>query len=178
MRARFSLERCWDQVALFLRLGSLVLVGVFLAATTSRAQQSVPAQQTAWISTCSSTARTISLECALEQRASTANGQFAAGLTLRIPPETRAPVAMIQVPLGLFVPAGVTIDVDGKGSQTLPFQTCNVNGCFAGFPLAAETLDSMLKGRRLSVAYQYLDKRNVSVPISLTGFAEAYGRVK
>jgi invasion protein IalB len=136
-------------------------------------------QRIPWSSTCSSGARGLPLECALEQRAFVReSGQLIGMVTIRVPGDTKKPVAMIQVPLGLFLPAGVTVDVDGDMAQNYPLQTCNANGCFAGFPVSDQLLQRLSNGAKLNVIFQYLDKKPFTLPMSLTGFTEAYARIK
>jgi hypothetical protein len=52
-----------------------------------------------------------------------------------VPADTKAPVIMIQTPLDLFLPAGVTLSVDGGNPVPFELQTCNVKGCYAGAKL-------------------------------------------
>lgn len=175
-----------------MRLGSLcVLMAAVLGATafaaasqetTGQTNQANPAKQKQpipWSSTCSAAARNLPLECALEQRAFVREtGQLIGQITIRVPSETKKPVAMIQAPLGLFLPAGITVDVDGDMAQNYPLQTCNANGCFAGFPITDQLLDRMFNGGKLNVIFQYLDKKPFTLPMSLVGFTEAYTRIK
>ena len=140
----------------------------------ARQKQTIP-----WSSTCTSGGRASALECALEQRAFVREtGKVIGLITIRVPSDTRKPVAMIQAPLGLFLPAGITVDVDGDMAQNYPLQTCNANGCFAGFPITDQMLARMLNGGKLNIIFQHLDKKPFTLPMSLAGFSEAYGRIK
>ena len=49
----------------------------------------------------------------------------------RIAPETRAPVALVQLPLGLNLPAGAKVQVDDGKAADLQIQTCEQRGCYA-----------------------------------------------
>ena len=106
------------------------------------------------------------------------SGKLVAMITIRVPADTKKPVAMIQAPLGLFLPAGITVDVDGDMAQNYPLQTCNAMGCYAGFPITDQMLNRMLNGGKLNIIFQYLDKKPFTLPMSLVGFTEAYGRIK
>lgn len=176
------------------RLGSIgilamtVLVASAVAATSQNASdsntqgnQAAPAkkQPIPWSSSCQSTGRGVPLECALEQRAFVReSGQLIGLVSIKVPGDTKKPVAMIQAPLGLFLPAGITVDIDGEMAQNYPVQTCNNNGCFAGFPISDQVLARMQNGGKFNVIFQYLDKKPFTLPMSLTGFTEAYGRIK
>jgi invasion protein IalB len=63
-------------------------------------------------------------------------------------------------------------------AQNDPVQTCNNNGCFAGFPIGENLLARMLGGGKINIIFQYLDKKPFTLPMSLTGFSEAYNRIR
>ncbi|WP_162918951.1 invasion associated locus B family protein [Taklimakanibacter deserti] len=164
-------------------MAAALAAGAFAAAsqeTTGQTNQAAPKKQPIpWSSTCSAAARNLPLECALEQRAFVRqSGQLIGMVTIRVPSDTKKPVAMIQAPLGLFLPAGITVDVDGDMAQNYPLQTCNANGCYAGFPITDQLLNRMFNGGKLNVIFQYLDKKPFTLPMSLVGFTEAYARIK
>jgi invasion protein IalB len=75
-----------------------------------------------WVARCSSASRGAPLECAIEQSAVlTKTGQLIVLINIRVSAETRAPVALVQLPLGLNLPAGAKIQVDdGKTSDANP----------------------------------------------------------
>jgi invasion protein IalB len=163
----------------------LLLMGVLAAIALAAASQEAvdPAkkadQHGAWASRCTSSARGQPAECALEQRAiARETGRVIGIITIRLPSQTRKPVTMIQLPVGLFLPAGVDVDVDGDMSQNFPFQTCNANACFVGFPLSDQLLKRMHNGGKFNVTFQYLNKKPVTLPMSLEGFTDAYARIK
>jgi invasion protein IalB len=146
---------------------------------TDQPDQANQKQPIPWSSTCSAAARNLPLECAVEQRAFVRqSGKLVGTITVRVPADTKKPVAMIQAPLGIFLPAGITVDVDGDMAQNYPLQTCNGRGCFAGFPISDQMLNRMLNGGKLNVIFQYLDRKPFTLPMSLAGFTEAYGRIK
>jgi len=160
--------------------GGLV-AGIIAAAPQDATQPDQPEAQprAAWLSSCTTTGRGQPLECAMEQRAIVKeNRQLIGMITIRIPSDTKKPVSMIQVPLNLFLPAGVNVDVDGDLTQNYPFQTCNTNGCFVGFPVSDTLLKQMLNGGKLNITFQYLNKKPMVLPMSLEGFTEAYNRIK
>jgi len=180
----------------FTRLGSLAIVlagllpaGVVVAAAqdatqdtqqpTDQKSSQPEKQRVAWVSTCTSNGRGQPLECAMEQRAvAKENGRVIGLVSIRVPSQTRKPVTMIQLPLNLFLPAGVNVDVDGDMTQNQAFQTCNQQGCFVGFPISDNMLKQMFTGGKFNVTFQYLDKKPFTLPMSLEGFTDAYNRIK
>ena len=54
----------------------------------------------------------------------TKTGQLIVLINIRVPSDTRAPVAVIQLPLGLNLPAGAKLQVDDGKVTDLQIQTC------------------------------------------------------
>jgi invasion protein IalB len=132
-----------------------------------------------WVSRCVSDGRIGTPDCAVEQSAVvTQTGQLLASVTVRVPADTRHPVIMIQLPVGLFLPAGVTIQVDEGKPQQISLQTCDLKGCYGGAPLTDETLAAMKAGKRFAVSFQNASKENLTIPFGLANFAEAYQHIQ
>ncbi len=153
------------------------------AAQTPGAQAPAPpaqAQPTAgWVSRCMSDSRTTQVDCAVEQTAVVTNtGQLVASIVVRVPHDTRQPMMMIHVPVGLYLPAGVNIQVDESKPLQFVLQTCDVKGCYAGAPLPNDMLAAMKSGKKLGVSFQNLQKENITVPLPLENFAESYQKIQ
>jgi invasion protein IalB len=132
-----------------------------------------------WTTRCTSEGRRLPLDCAMEQRAYiTSTGQFIGSVTLRLPPDTQSPVMMITTPLGLSLAGGVVFNIDGGTPTTLPLQTCDNNGCYAGAPVSSEMLSAMSRGTTLNVTFKNLSQQDISLPMSLLGFTAAYQKIQ
>lgn len=133
----------------------------------------------AWSSRCTSGARTGEPDCAVEQRVVLREtGQMLASVTVRVPPDTREPVMMVRIPLGLFLPAGLSYSVDGSGEEKLELQTCDAQGCYAASTISDDLLQSLKAGEELSLTFQNLQKETISVPVSLAGFTAAFTKIE
>lgn len=84
---------------------------------------------------------------------------------------------LLQLPHGLYNPAGVTVAIDAAQPQTLQIQTCDAQGCYAGAPLTPEQLAAMKAGTKLNVVFQDLKKQRITVPVPLKGFEEAFKKL-
>jgi invasion protein IalB len=132
-----------------------------------------------WISRCVSDARQTAVDCAVEQTAVVTNtGQLVASIVVRVPHDSRQPMMMIQVPIGLYLPAGVNVQVDDNKPLLFTLQTCDGKGCYAGAPLPQELLAAMKSGKKLSVIFQNMQKENIAVPLPLENFAESYQKIQ
>ena len=137
------------------------------------------APQPGWAARCTSASRGAPLECAMEQTAILSKtGQLIVLVNVRIPADTKTPVALVQLPLGLNLPAGAKLQVDEGKIIELQIQTCENRGCYASIPIAAELLAALKSGKQLKVSFQNLGKENIAIPMPLADFAATYDRIK
>jgi len=135
--------------------------------------------QPGWAVRCSSVSRSAPLECAMEQTAVLSKtGQLIALVNIRVPSDTHAPVALVQLPLGLNLPNGAKLQVDDGKVTDLQIQTCEARGCYASTPITPEFLALLKSGKELKVSFQNLGKENISIPMPLTDFAAGYDKIK
>jgi invasion protein IalB len=138
-----------------------------------------PPAQPGWAARCSSPSRDAPLECAMEQNAIlTKTGQLVVLVNIRVPGDTRAPIALVQLPLGLNLQAGAKFQVDDGKSADLPIQTCENRGCYASVPISPETLNALRAGKQLKISFQDLGKETITIPLSLNDFTAAYDKIK
>jgi invasion protein IalB len=137
------------------------------------------APPTGWVARCSSASREAPLECAIEQQAVlTKTGQLVVLVNVRVPSDTHAPVALVQLPLGLSLPGGAKLQVDDGKTVDLQIQTCESRGCYASAPIAPDALVALKTGKQLNVTFQTLAKETIKVPMPLADFAAAYDKIK
>jgi invasion protein IalB len=132
-----------------------------------------------WAARCTSASREAPLECAIEQTAVLSNtGQVIVLVNIRIPSDTRAPLALAQLPLGLNLPVGAKFQVDDGKAIDLQIQTCENRGCYAGTAIAPDVLAALKSGKELKLSFQNLAKETITIPMPLTDFAAAYDKIK
>jgi invasion protein IalB len=132
-----------------------------------------------WAVRCTSTSREAPLECAMEQTAVLSKtGQLIVLVNIRVPSDTHAPVAMVQLPLGLNLPGGARLQVDDGKTADLQIQTCENRGCYAGAAIAPDVLAALKSGKQLKLSFQNLAKETITIPMPLTDFAAAYDKIK
>ena len=152
------------------------------AATPAPAEQAKPAAASVsngaiWRVECSGDGKV--LDCrAVQQIVLRDTQQLVAGLAIRVPAETKKPVMMIQMPLGILVSEAVEFVVDDGKAERFPVQTCNQQGCFVGTPLADNLLAAMRSGRQIRIVFQNANKQAITVTMPLAGFVVAYDKVK
>ena len=146
--------------------------------TANGAAQNAPPPP-GWIARCASASRDAPLECAVEQNAVLPRtGQLVIAVNIRVPADTRQPSALIQLPLGLNIPAGAKLQVDDGKALDLQVQTCEARGCYTGTAIAPDLLAEMKSGKQLKISFQNLNKETLTVPLPLADFAAAYEKIK
>jgi len=142
-------------------------------------QQAAQPPAPGWVARCSSAGRDTPLECAVEETAVlTKTGQLIVLVNIRVASDTHQPVALVQLPLGLNLPAGAKLQVDDGKVVDLQIQTCENRGCYSNAPVSPELLAALKSGKQLKVAFQNLNKEVITIPMPLADFAAAYEKIK
>ena len=93
-------------------------------------------------------------------------------------PGAKRPVMMIQVPLGIYLPAGVTLQIGKETGKVLPLQSCNHQGCLTEYALNDGEIAALRGGADSTVTIQDLQKSPVTLTVTGLGFAEAYAKLE
>lgn len=152
-----------------------------LAQTRDRLAQAQPAPaqpaqaQPIWGVNCAGTPK--GLDCrAIQAMQITDTGQIS--LAVRVPPETKKPLMILLLPMGIYLPAGVTVRIGQDEAKTVQLQSCDGTGCLAEYAITEAEIAAMLKGQVLTISVQDRDKQPVSVQVPATGFPTAYAKIK
>ncbi len=92
------------------------------------------------------------------------------------PPEGDAFLRVV-VPLGILLPGGLNLSVDGTDMGTVGFINCLPDGCMTQVGLTADVLEQMRQGTQAVVTIYEQAEQPIQLPISLTGFTAAYGEL-
>jgi len=86
------------------------------------------------------------------------------------------PVTMIRVmaPIGVFLPTGVALEIDGAAVGRVPFTRCLPQICMAFAEASPETLDKMKKGTAANFIIYEAPGLGLPMKISLDGFSAAF----
>ena len=118
-----------------------------------------------WVLRCPQTAA-----CSLQQRLLVQESEdVLMMLALQLAGDDRRLMAAIRVPLGVVLPDGLAMEVDGHAPQRVPFHHCREEGCFAIFPVPGELAQRFRAGITLSLTVRLLDGGVLRVPASLLG---------
>jgi invasion protein IalB len=141
------------------------------------AQQQHTEQGSNWRVECANDGK--ALDCrAIFQVTQRETNQLIAAVAVRVPSDTKKPLILIQLPLGIQVTEPVTVRVDETAPEKFGVQTCTQAGCIVAAPLSDTLLAATRTGRELKVVFANLNKQAVTVSMGLAGFVLAYDKVK
>jgi invasion protein IalB len=159
------------------RTGLVVVAAALLGAWTAAAQTPEAPPPAAWRVECAGDGK--SFECrALQQVVNRDDNKLFAQLVVRVPSDSKTPVMMIQLPLGLNLTEPVQLRVDSGPVEKQQIQTCTASGCFVGMQLNDKFLASMRGGSLLKITLQDSAKRTTTVDVPLLGFGIALDKTK
>ncbi len=89
-------------------------------------------------------------------------------------------VTMMRViaPIGVFLPTGVALEIDGQAVGRVPFTRCLPQVCVAFAEASPPTLDKMKKGGKANFIIYEAPGIGVQMPINLTGFSKALAELE
>jgi len=82
--------------------------------------------------------------------------------------------AIVTMPLGISLPAGAAISVDGGDSLDIVIERCDTNGCLGTVTLSAAFLAQLKRGREARIGFHDGARRRIDVPVSLLGFTAGF----
>jgi invasion protein IalB len=94
-----------------------------------------------------------------------------------INPPGGEPFLRIIVPLGILLPGGMTLTIDGTEVGTVGFINCLPDGCMTQVALKPEVLEQFKAGNQAVVRIYEQTEQAVDLPVSLNGFTAAYGEL-
>lgn len=93
-------------------------------------------------------------------------------------PGAPAPVAAITLPLGIFLPPGIKMQVDQRKPVWIPVQRCLANGCLIALPLDDRLSGDFKAGLVATFTIYENADRAVQVSASLKGFTAGMASLK
>jgi len=157
------------------------LMTMFVVSSVS-AQQTGTVREThgAWNIVCNETN-----QCAMEQIFNNDQGEPVISMTIfKLHGETDEngqPIeaaASIIVPLGIFLPAGIGLQIDSGVTRAVPYERCLPVGCIVRAPISNETVQQMKAGSVAKVIILNAPGNGMEGPLSLSGFTAAFNSLQ
>lgn len=119
--------------------------------------------------------------CLMAQTGNNDEGEPVLQALLRKTPNLKGPngeaiaaVMEIVAPIGVLLPAGVAVTIDGKEIGRGGFRYCQPQACVVQEPIQDEFVNQLKRGAGAVMTLVGLNGTSLDVKISLSGFTKAY----
>lgn len=135
----------------------------------------VKSQHGAWNVVCDRPAGASGDQCALLQNV-VAEDRPEIGLSVIAlkTADQKARILRILAPLGILLPNGLGLYVDGKDIGRAQFVRCFNDGCYAEVILADELLETLTAGRSATFIVFQTPEQGIGIPVDLKGFGDGF----
>jgi invasion protein IalB len=139
--------------------------------------EAAPAAPPTWKVSCSNSPS--GFDCrALQTLFVKKTGQPVLTVAVRIPADTKKPIMLFSLPLGAYLPAGAALQFGQEAAKAMPIQNCDRSGCFAQYAVNNAEIAAMMKGADLTITMQDMQRKPLTFVVPVTGFSEAYAKIK
>ncbi len=156
----------------------ILLVAFFGGKTNALAQGSVKSNHGAWSMVCDIPPGASSEQCALMQNV-VAEDRKEVGLSVVVlkTADQKAKILRILAPLGVLLPNGLGLNVDGKNIGRAYFVRCFQDGCYAEVILEEALLTTLQNGKTATFIVFQTPEEGIGIPVDLDGFSEGYTKL-
>lgn len=144
----------------------------------SLAQGVVKAQYGDWQMSCDTPPGASFEQCAIIQNV-TAEDQPNVGLSVIVlkTADQKARLLRVLAPLGVLLPNGLGLNVDGKDMGRVAFVRCLPTGCVAEVVMDDALLKTLSTGQSAIFVVFKTPEEGVGIPVSLKGFADGFAKL-
>ncbi len=86
--------------------------------------------------------------------------------------------AVITMPLGISLPPGASISVDGGAPRSIVIERCDNDGCVGAVTLSEQLVADLKRGREARICFHDGTRRRIAVPVSLLGFTAGFNSLQ
>jgi invasion protein IalB len=159
---------------------TVVILGLgfaFTAPAHAQAQQNgkLRSSHGAWSILCDTPAGAKAEQCALVQNV-VAEDRPEVGLSVVVlkTADNKAKILRVLAPLGVLLPNGLGLNVDGKDMGRAYFVRCFQDGCYAEVILEETLINSLSSGTSATFIVFQTPEEGIGIPVDLKGFADGY----
>ncbi len=154
-----------------------VMVLAFATSAFAQAQQTgtLRSSHGAWNILCDTPAGAKSEQCALVQNV-VAEDRPEVGLSVVVlkTADNKAKILRVLAPLGVLLPNGLGLNVDGKDMGRAYFVRCFQDGCYAEVILEDTLIKTLQTGTSATFIVFQTPEEGIGIPVDLKGFADGY----
>ena len=153
------------------------LIALMATGSAGLAQQqgTVKSNHGAWSILCDTPAGAASEQCVLIQNV-VAEDRPEVGLSVVVmrTADQRARILRVLAPLGVLLPNGLGLYVDGKDIGRAYFVRCFQDGCYAEVILEDSLIETLKTGKSATFIVFQTPEEGIGIPVDLSGFSEGF----
>ena len=157
---------------------ALLGLGLLALPVPAIAQGVVKAQYGDWQMSCDTPPGASFEQCAIIQNV-TAEDQPNVGLSVIVlkTADRQARLLRVLAPLGVLLPNGLGLNIDGTDIGRVAFVRCLPNGCVAEVVLDDTLIQKLSTGQNAIFVVFKTPEEGIGIPVSLNGFADGFGQL-
>lgn len=157
------------------RIGLLSAALAAMTVTPALAQGTIRAEHGDWQLSCDTPPGASAEQCAIIQNV-LAEDQPNVGLSVIVLKTADGEARLLRVlaPLGVLLPNGLGLNVDGTDMGRVAFVRCLPNGCIAEVELDDALITTLSDGGEAIFVVFKTPEEGVGIPVSLTGFKDGF----
>jgi invasion protein IalB len=157
---------------------ALGLSGIIGATAPAAAQGTVRSVHADWQVRCDTPPGAQSEQCALIQSV-TAEDRANIGLTVIVlkTADQKARLMRVVAPMGVLLPSGLGLKIDGMDVGRAGFVRCLPNGCVAEVMMDDNLLKQLRTGQTATFIIFQTPEEGIGFPMSLKGFSEGFDKL-
>ncbi|RWM81803.1 MAG: invasion associated locus B family protein [Mesorhizobium sp.] len=177
--SRLGLSRSLAKVILLAAVSGVGVSGVGLSgigqANAAQPSGKVRSTHGAWSIICDTPAGATSEQCVMMQNV-VAEDRPEMGLSVVVlrTADNKAEILRVLAPLGVLLPNGLGLNVDGKDIGRAYFVRCFQDGCYAEVILEKPLLDTLKTGTSATFIVFQTPEEGIGIPVELKGFADGF----
>ncbi len=87
------------------------------------------------------------------------------------------PIVLITLPLGIYLPTGVSLMIDEQEKVNFPIERCDPDGCHMLVTLTDSRINTLKNAQQLKVFFNDSESSPIVISLSLFGFKDAFSRI-
>jgi invasion protein IalB len=156
-------------------LFAAILAGLVLTQPASAQQGAVRATHGAWSIVCDTPPGASSEQCVLMQNVVAADREeFGLSVVVLKTADKKAQILRVLAPLGVLLPNGLGLNIDGNDIGRAYFVRCFTDGCYAEVILEDSLIKSLSEGKTATFYVFQTPEEGIGISVDLNGFAEGY----
>jgi invasion protein IalB len=154
---------------------ALAAAGLAAASPANAQQGAVRATHGAWSIVCDTPPGASEEQCVLMQNVVAADREeFGLSVVVLKTADKKAQILRVLAPLGVLLPNGLGLNIDGNDIGRAYFVRCFTDGCYAEVILEESLIKSLTTGKDATFYVFQTPEEGIGISVDLDGFEEGY----